>query len=499
MPPSGIVEETPQSNALSMNAAVNVDVIGFSSLREAQLTWAALPIRQRLAVLQRARFAMSGMADAFSNAIPSHLSRTAADTRVAEVLPLLAACRFLEQRAEKILRARRLSRRGLPFLLTGVSSEIQRVPYGVVLILGPANYPLFLPGVQTLQALAAGNAVVLKPGSDGAPIARLFAEALYVAGLPRGLLEVTDDSISTAEEVLRSSVDKVIFTGSAQNARKILRVCAEKIIPCVVEASGCDAVVVLPSADLNRVVKAVMFGMRLNGSATCMAPRRVLLVSASEDRKKMLVSILSKVFDECRPTHLDEITRKNLRELLHNAELSGARVHGSINPAQRPILVTEVEPEMRLAQADLFAPVLSIVDVSNETGAIEAQETCPFALTASVFGDEEEARCLAARLNVGTVLINDVIVGTADPRVPFGGRRESGFGTTRGSEGLLEMTVAKVITVQRSKSLRPYEATGKRHRELFDGMILASHAQTVSQRCRGFAKAVCAAVKLKQK
>jgi acyl-CoA reductase-like NAD-dependent aldehyde dehydrogenase len=499
MPISAIREETPHCDPLRMDEAVKVDVIRLSSLGETQRTWAALPIRQRLTVLQRARFAMSGMADAFSNAIPSHLWRTPADTRVAEVLPLLAACRFLEQRAEKILRVRRLSRRGLPFLLTGASSEIQRVPYGVVLILGPANYPLFLPGVQTLQALAAGNAVVLKPGSGGAPIARLFAESLYVAGLPRGLLEVTDDSIAAAEEVLRSSVDKVIFTGSAQNARKILRVCAEKIIPCVVEASGCDAVVVLPSADLNRVVKAVMFGMRLNGSATCMAPRRVLLVSASEDRKKMLVSMLSKAFDECGPTHLDEITRENLREMLHKAELLGARVHGSINSEQRPILVTEVKPEMHLAQADLFAPVLSVIDVSSETELVAAQEVCPFALTASVFGDEEEARHLAAVLNVGTVLINDVIVGTADPRLPFGGRRESGFGTTRGSEGLLEMTVAKVITVQRDKSLRAYEVIGEQHKELFDGITLASHSQTISQRCHGFAKAVRAAVKLKQK
>ncbi len=243
------------------------------------------------------------------------------------------------------------------------------------------------------------------------------------------LLQVTDESIEAADEALHSSVDKVIFTGSAQNARTVLRVCAEKMIPCVVEASGCDAVVVLPSADLNRVVKAIAFGMRLNGSATCMAPRRVLLLGASEDRKRMLVGMLSTAFDECRPTCFGETTRTNLLELLHEAEHLGARVHGSINTEQRPILVTEVRPEMRLAQADLFAPVLSVIEVSSETELLAAQEACPFALTASVFGDEEEAKRLAAALNVGTVLINDIIVGTADPRVPFGGRRESGFGS----------------------------------------------------------------------
>jgi acyl-CoA reductase-like NAD-dependent aldehyde dehydrogenase len=496
---SAIGEEAAASKSSRTDKAAEVDVIESSSRREAQLTWAKLPIQKRLDVLQRARFAISLMADAFSDAIPSRLCRTPADTRVAEILPLLAACRFLERRAEKILKVRRLGSRGHPFWLTGLISEIHRVPYGVVLVLGPANYPLFLPGAQALQALAAGNAVVLKPGHGGGPIAKLFAEALYAAGLPRSLLEVTDDSIEAAEKALRSSVNKVIFTGSAQTARTVLRVCAEKIIPCVIEASGCDAVVVLPSADLKRVVKAVTFGMRLNGSATCVAPRRLLLLGASEDRKKTLIGMLSTAFNECEPAHLSETLRTNLGEMLHEAERLGARVHGSINEEQRPILVTEGKPGMRLAQADLFAPVLSVIDVSSETEVVAAQKACPFALTASVFGDEVEAKRMASVLDVGNVLINDIIVSTVDPRIPFGGRKESGYGATRGTEGLLEMTVAKVVTVQRSKSVRPYEVTGDQHRELFDGVILASYSQTIRQRGQGLAKAVGAAMRLRQK
>jgi len=102
-------------------------------------------------------------------------------------------------------------------------------------------------------------------------------------------------------------------------------------------------------------------------------------------------------------------------------------------------------------------------------------------------------------LNVGNVLINDIIVATADPRIPFGGRKESGYGATRGAEGLLEMTVAKVVTVQRSKSVRSYEVTGDQHRELFDGVILALHSQTIRQRGQGLAKAVGAAMRLRQR
>jgi acyl-CoA reductase-like NAD-dependent aldehyde dehydrogenase len=496
---SAIREEAAASKSSRTDKNAEGSVIESTSRHDAQLTWAKLPIQKRLEVLQHARFAMSRMTDAFSEAIPSHLCRTPADTRVAEILPLLAACRFLEQRAAKILKIRPLGSRGRIFFLARCISEVQRVPHGVVLILGPANYPLFLPGVQTLQALAAGNAVVLKPGHGGGPIAKLFAEALYAAGLPRSLLEVMDDSIEAAEDALRSSVDKVIFTGSAQTARTVLRVCAEKIIPCVIEASGCDAVVVLPSADLKRVVRAITFGMRLNGSATCMAPRRLLLLGASEDRKKMLVGMLSTAFYECGPAYLSETLRANLDEMLHEAERFGARAHGSISEEQRPILVTEVKPGMRLAQADLFAPVLSVIDVSSEAEVLAAQEACPFALTASVFGDEVEAKRMASALNVGNVLINDIIVSTVDPRIPFGGRKESGYGATRGTEGLLEMTVAKVVSVQRSKSVRSYEGTGDQHRELFDGVILASHSQTLRQRGQGFARALRAAMRLRQK
>ena len=127
--------------------------------------------------------------------------------------------------------------------------------------------------------------------------------------------------------------------------------------------------------------------------------------------------MLSTAFDECVSASIPEATQADLRDLLDEAKLMGAHVRGSITPEQRPILVTEARPEMRLAQADVFAPVLSVIDVSSEGEAVAAQEVCPFGLTASVFGEESEARRLAAALNVGTVLINDVIVATADPRV----------------------------------------------------------------------------------
>ncbi len=468
-----------------------------AKLRSIQRQWASRPMRERLKVVRRARYALAEMGAAFASAMPRELTRNSVETRAAELLPLLAAAEFLEQRAEQILKVKRLGKRGLPLWLLGTDSEVRRVPFGTVLVIGPANYPLFVPGVQTLQALATGNAVVWKPGRGGKPVAELFAAAMDEAGLPQMLLRITEDSVGAGVAALHGTVDKVIFTGSAENARTVLRAASDRLIPCVVEASGCDAVVVLPSADVGQVVKALTFGMRLNGSATCMAPRRVLVFGEANE----LIAGLTKAFESVPKVELASELWQELAVLLDEAEADGAKVIGDIGGvAVRPLLVLHAKPEMEIAKRDVFAPVLSVIGVSTWDEVVAAQETCPFGLTASIFGAESEARRFAERLNVGTVLINDVIVSTIDPRVPFGGRRLSGFGVTQGAEGLLEMTAAKVITAKRSTTTRQYEPTDSAaHVETFDGLIEAMHSRGWVQRLRGLTRILKAASNLRQR
>ncbi len=465
-------------------------------VRTVQNKWAKRPIGERLRLVRAAGIALAATHAALVDAIPATLARTRADSYASELLPLLAACRFLVRSGRAVLKPRRLGREGLPFWLGGLETVVHRVPFGTVLVIGPSNYPLFLPGVQTLQALAAGNAVVWKPGKGGRAVAEIFAAALVRAGLPAELLRVIDESADVVAEEVRAGVDKIVFTGSGAAGRAVLKLAAGRAIPVIAELSGCDAVFVLPSADNDLLLDALCFGMRLNGSATCMAPRRLLLVG---DGHESLVKCLRDRFAGMQGIPLQSQIRQQLYQLCMEAEADGATVCGHMDAAEmQPILVLGGRPEMKIAQADLFAPVLTVIPVADVEQAIAADRACPFGLTAAVFGDVQEAQALGARLEVGTVLINDLIVPTADPRICFGGRRSSGFGATRGTEGLLEMTAAKAVAVRRSRSKRQYEPTGEPQEALFAGVVAMSYGATMRERVTGLRAMLAAAQRIKK-
>jgi acyl-CoA reductase-like NAD-dependent aldehyde dehydrogenase len=462
--------------------------------RAAQRAWAQTPFRQRRRVLRRFRAELAGGAAEIAATVdavaPGSLHRTVADTLVAEVLPLAEACRFLEDEAEFILRTRRESNRSRPFWLRRTDVAVERVPLGVVLLIGPGNYPLFLAAAQALQALAAGNAVLWKPAPTGVACAHAVRAMLAASGLPADLLTVLDASPAAAQQAIAAGVDKVILTGSAATGEAVQHALAARATPSVMELSGCDAVFVLEGTDVSRVVDALLFGLRLNGSATCMAPRRVFVTGSLHEQ---LEERLAAAMAQLEPVELSAGGQNLLRDLVMEATLEGAQivcdgldVANEKPGAVRPTLLQGVLPSMRIAQTDVFAPVLSLLRFSSLEQVAAMHEECPYALTAAIFGPEKAARELARRITAGTVLLNDVIVSTADPRASFGARKRSGFGATRGREGLLEMTAPRVAIRQRSRSRLPYQPTGPAHAAFFAGYVQAAHGRGWQARLAGF-------------
>src|SRR5436305_3199308 len=193
------------------------------------------------------------------------------------------------------------------------------------------------------------------------------------------------------------------------------------------ELSGCDAVVIRADANLDLVVKALTFGLTLNAGATCISPKRVFvhrsLVTELEGR-------LANVFRSARPEvriPFPETLVERLRSLIDEALANGAHlIAGEVRHKAAivgPVILAGVSPASGLLREDLFVPLLSIVTVADDREAVMRANDCHFALTTSIFSrDEPTARLLASQIRAGAIAINDLILPTADPRLPLGGR-----------------------------------------------------------------------------
>ena len=328
----------------------------------------------------------------------------------------------------------------------------------------------------------AGNAVLLKPGRQSSPVASAFAEMLLDCQLDPTLLQILPEDPAVVPAAVEIGIDKVVLTGSASTGRAVLAGLATSLIPSTMELSGCDAAFVREDADLNLVVKALCYGLRLNGAATCISPRRVFVRESLAER---LEHVLREEVKAIPATPLNPQVADLARSLAAKAVAAGARlIAGNLDPHDKmePLVLADARPTMELLQTEIFAPVLALVPVKDDEAALAASKLCPFALGATVFGEIRKARALAERIHAGCVVVNDMIVPTADPRLPFGGRGQSGFGVTRGAEGLLEMTALKAIAVQRSHWLPHLEKLGPYEGSLLRNYLTAVHGGSFGAR-----------------
>ncbi|MGI9089311.1 MAG: aldehyde dehydrogenase family protein [Chthoniobacterales bacterium] len=400
-----------------------------ASAQAAQPSWSARSLGERARWLGEVRAHLAENVDALARAAAAPASRSLSEKIVSEVLPLIEAARFLQKNAPRILAPRFFGRRGRPFWLPGHSFTVARKPFGVILIVGPSNYPLFLPAVQTLHALAAGNAVVIKP-AEGCrePLAKFIELVIRPAGLPMNLVQLLPEKPEAARAALRHGIGKAIFTGSSENGRAFLADLAIHNTPSVMELSGADAVFIRADADLDLAAKAIAFGLRLNAGNTCMAPHAI-------------------------------------------------------------IAYRQIVPALQAKMRALDLPTDGIFAVQDDEQALEIAGFDEHGLGASIFArDENAARAFADQLGTGFVTINDMIVPTADPRLPFGGVRASGFGSTRGAEGLLEMTYPQAIALRRSRFLPHLEPLASDDAEFFAAYIRTVHGRGWRQRLHSLGK-----------
>ncbi|HLN32009.1 MAG TPA: aldehyde dehydrogenase family protein [Gemmataceae bacterium] len=469
--------------------------------RRAQEAWAQLPVRQRLRLVRSFRHLLVEESTALCEAVARDLNKPADEVIAGEILPLAAACRFLEREANGLLRPRRTSAWQRPIWLWGQADTIHRRPRGVVGIIGTWNYPILLNGVQIVQALTAGNAIVWKPSELGPSSAKVIVDLLLRAGCPQDLVQSLPATREAGQDLANADVDHIVFTGSSTTGRKLAETLGRRLVSSTLELSGCDALFVLDDANIDLAARAAWFGSTVNCGQTCIAARRAIV---HRSVYQSFIDALKSVSAAALPMHLAlESQATQATRLIHDAQAQGATVLDTSRPTEKngegtstcwPTIVLDAKPEMSFCQEASFAPILSVMPFDTVEEAVQMDALCPYALGASVFtGSAERGLSIASHLRAGMVTVNDVVVPTAHPATPFGGRGESGWGVTQGPEGLLEMTVPQVVSV-RGGSFRPHygASVGKppMSAERFRGLLQWSHAATFGKRMRGLFRMV---------
>ncbi len=458
--------------------------------RSVQRAWQCTPARHRLHPVRAFRRLLVREVHALCEAVARDLGKPADEVLATEILPLAEACRFLERRAARLLRPRRVPRRDRPLWLWGQRDVVHRRPRGVVGIIGTWNYPLYLNGVQLVQALTAGNGVLWKPSEVAPHSARALARLVDEADFPDGLVQVLSATREAGKDLADADVDHVVFTGSSAVGRRLAEHLGRRLVSSTLELSGCDALFVLADADIGLAAKAAWFGATLNRGQTCLCTRRALV---HRDVYPAFVDALRPLVATARPVSLALDSQvEQADRLVQSAVEAGARVVGERNGTSgyQPVAIADVRPEMAICREASFAPLLTVSPFDTLDDALRMEAQCPYALGAAVFtADTAQAAHLAGRLRTGSVVVNDVIAPTAHPATPFGGRYASGWGVTQGAEGLLEMTVPQVVSI-RGGTYRPHYATAEGKPPLpaaaLYGLLQWGHAASFGARLHGF-------------
>ncbi len=346
-------------------------------------------------------------------------------------------------------------------------ATIIRVPLGVVAAVVPWNYPLDMAAWKLAPALAAGNSVILKPAEQSPFSALRLAELALEAGLPAGVLNVVPGLGEQAGKALglHKDVDCLVFTGSTEVGKYFMQYSAQSNLKQVwLECGGKSPSLIFDDCqDLNLAAEKAAFGIFYNQGEVCSANSRLLVQRSIYDA--FIEHLMLKAVDWQPGDPLDPQSRagalvdaRHTQRVMHfieNAKQEGAQLiyggqqltfNGSNNFVQ-PTLFTNVRAEMRLAQEEVFGPVLAIFPFDQEEEAIHMANNSIYGLAASLWSDNlNRAHRVAQRLNVGTVSINSV--DALDVSIPFGGSKQSGFGRDLSLHSFDKYTQLKTTWIQ---------------------------------------------------
>jgi acyl-CoA reductase-like NAD-dependent aldehyde dehydrogenase len=466
--------------------------------RSAFGSWKQTSLERRLELLLRIKEVVKTHGEEYARRISEDTGKPYVDSLLTELMSVPLFLDYYKGEAPKIL-----ARKKVPgsILFPGKTSYVEHFPIGVIAIISPWNFPFQLSVVPIVSALIAGNTAVLKP-SEVTPITgEIIREIFQRIGLPTGVLEVVQGDGGTGAALCDADVDKIFFTGSVATGRKVMAAAAKKPIPVELELGGKDAFIVCADANLERAAKACAWGGLVNCGQMCTSVERIFVEAKVHDRfVELLAREVEKVTVGGPDEHADmgpmtfprqiDTVERHVRDAIEKGAkilIGGRRLE---RPGQfyAPTLLTEVHTDMEIYREETFGPVLPVVKVESADEALRLANEHQYGLVGSVWtSDVKKGLAIASKMECGQVCVNDVVVSVGNPKLPFGGIKNSGFGRYHGPEGLLAFSHQKAIMVDRGYLATepfwfPYKNKYDAMKDVFHGLLGGSVPKVV----RGF-------------
>jgi acyl-CoA reductase-like NAD-dependent aldehyde dehydrogenase len=435
--------------------------------RAAQRDWATCSFTQRERIFLRFHDLLLRRQNEILDLIQIETGKSRAHA-FEEVLDTAIVARYYGRRARRFLRRRR--RLGaLPFFTR--TWEV-RVPVGVVGFITPWNFPLTLGMTDAIAALAAGNAVVLKPDLQTSLTALWAVKLLREAGLPRDLFCVVTGEGPVAGQALVDHADYLMFTGSSDVGKLVATRSAARLVGCSIELGGKNPMIVLEDADLYAAAEGAVRACFAGAGQVCISIERIYVHEA------VYAPFLERFAERTRHIKLGAAldysmevgsltTAAQLRKVEeHVADavakgatlLTGGKRRPDLGPLFfEPTILTGVREGMKLFAGETFGPVVSLYPVANQQEAIEQANATPYGLSASIWTrDAKKGKRMAAAIQAGSVNVNEgYSAAWASVDSPVGGMKQSGLRPRHGAEGILKFTEPQTIAAQRWMPIAP--------------------------------------------
>ncbi|HTQ17201.1 aldehyde dehydrogenase family protein [Mycobacterium sp.] len=424
----------------------------FASGRTRSIEW------RKHQLLQLAKM-MEENEDAIAKALAEDLDRSPAEAFIADVATTLSEAKYA---AKKV---RRWTRRKYLLLelpqLPG-RGWVEYEPYGTVLIIGAWNYPFYLTLGPAVGAIAAGNAVVLKPSEIAAASSRLMAE-LVPRYLDKDAIAVVEGDGMVSQELIAQGLDRVMFTGGTEIGRKVYEGAAPHLTPVTLELGGKSPVVVAADGDIDVAAKRIAWLKIMNAGQTCVAPDYVLAdASIRDELVSKIGAALTKFRSKDDPSGMRIVNRRQFDRL--SGYISEAKADGKSEVAAggecdasslriQPTVVVNPDAEGPLMSNEIFGPILPVITVQNLDDAISFINARPKPLSAYLFTKSRETReRFIKEVPAGGMLVNHLAFQVSTAKLPFGGVGASGMGAYHGKWGFDEFSHRKSVL---TKPTRP--------------------------------------------